>query len=388
MERYRKPVYCDWEFLASLLSKHDESSCLDNSFIIDREFATDIQNLLLCSDVKLYLNISSDFFYNFLRDVEKKRKNALKKGKEPLLTALEKLAIDIDLLQQNNVLHLHFNSSKIQFNDSILETNQLNALFFSSESKEVCANAMKEYGIIVLCAENIHSFKYLTFDQGVALQKTELSNWNQCLSGFEMVPCNSLILIDNYILNDGKSIEENLRHIFNALIPKTLNKMLSFQLTIFTTLCNDRGIPYNSASRLEQIQKILNELRPNINFNISIIKCSKDKFHDRTIITNNLFIGSGGGFDLFKNGKAQKTTTVCVFHPFLNNHTKWSRKAYSNVLNDASKVFSDTTEFDSSKMSDSFPCFSIGDKRNRLLISNNIKKDCIDGYLGKTETSA
>ena len=370
MERYRKPVYCDWEFLASLISKQEEPFYLDNSYNINREFATDIQNLLLCPDIKLYLNISSDFFFNFLKEIEKKRKNALKKGREPQLTALEKLAIDIDLLQQNNVLHLHFNPSKIKFNDSILESNQLNALFFSSESKDVCANAMKEYGIIVLCAENINNFKYLTFDQGVALQKTELSNWNQCLGRHEIVPCNSLVLIDNYILNDSKSIEENIRNIFNALIPKTLNEKLPFQLTVFTTLCNDRGIPYNSASRLEQIQKILSELRPNINFNISIIKCSKDKFHDRTIITNNLFIGCGGGFDLFKNGKAQKTTTVCVFHPFLNNHTKWSRRAYSNVLNDASKVFYDTTEFDSSKMSDSFPCFSRGDKHNRLLISN------------------
>lgn len=369
MERYRKPVYCDWEFLASLISKQDDSSCLDNSFNIDQEFAADIQNLLLCSDVKLYLNISSDFFYDFLKEVEKKRKNALKKGEEAQLTSLEKLVIDIDLLQQNNALHLHFNSSKIQFNDSILDTNQLNALFFSCESKEVCANAMKEYGIIVFCAENLNDFKYLTFDQGVALKKTEFSNWDQCLSGNELVPCNSLILIDNYILNDGKSIDENLRNIFNALIPKTLNEKLPFQLTIFTTLCNDRGIPYNSTSRLEQIQKILNELRPEINFHISIIKCSKDKFHDRTIITNNLFIGSGGGFDLFKNGKAQKTTTVCVFHPFLNNHTRWSRKAYSNVLTDASKVFNGTTEFDPGKMNDSFPCFAIGDKRNRLLIT-------------------
>ena len=369
MERYRKPIYCDWEFLEALISKQDVSSSgLDNSFNVDHEIATDIQKLLLCSDVKLYLNISSDFFFGFLKDIEKKRKNALKKGEEPQLSAIEKLVIDIDLMQQNSSLHLHFNGSKVQFNGSILDKNYLNALFFSCESKEVCAKAMKDYGIIVFCAENINDFKYLTFDQGVALQKTELCNWNQCLGG-EMVPCNSIILIDNYILNDGKSIEENLRSIFSALIPKSLNASLSFQLTIFTTLCNDRGIPYNSASRFKQIQKILNELRPDINFDISIIKCSKDKFHDRTIITNNLFIGSGGGFDLFKNGKAQKTTTVCVFHPFLNNHTKWSRKAYSNVLEDASKVFNSTTEFDPNKMSDSFPCFAIGNKRNRLINS-------------------
>lgn len=360
MERYRKTIYCDWEFLTALLSKQDEKvHCLDNSSNIDNEVVSDIFSLLLCSDVKLYLNIPQAFFYNFHDEAEMKNKSER--------NSLEKLVIDMEFKRHNSTLHLHFNPSKVQFNDSILDKDRLNALFFSRESKEECAKAMEEFGVIVFCAENVNDFKYLTFDQGVALHKAEISNWSQCLGGHEIVPCNSLVIVDNYILNDSDRIEENLRNIFESLIPKHLNESMSFHVTIFSTLCNDRGIPYNSAPRFERVRTILNEIRPNIAFCVSIIKCSKDKFHDRTIITNNLYIGCGGGFDLFKNGKAQKTTTVCILHPFLNDYTKWSRKAYSDVLNDTRRVFNDTTAFDESRMTDSFPSFAIGDKSNRLL---------------------
>ena len=359
MERYRKTIFCDWDFLASLTSKlDDKASCLDNYFNIDHELVSDICNLLLCSDVKLNLNISKDFFYNFLSDAEMKSKSER--------SSLEKLVIDMEYKRHNSALHLHFNASRIQFDDSIIDPNKLNALFFSCESKEVCSEAMRNYGIIVFCAENINDFKYLTFDQGVALQKAETSNWSKCLGGHDVVPCNSLVIIDNYILNDADSIDENLPKIFDSLIPKSLYKKLHFQVTIFATLCNDRGTPYNSETRLKKIKDILNQIRPDITFEVSIIKCSKDKFHDRTIITNNLFIGCGGGFDLFKRGKSKKTTTACVFHPFFNNHTKWSRKAYSDILNDAREVYNKTTLFDEERMNESFPSFARGEKFNRL----------------------
>ena len=370
MERYRKPIYCDWEFLTAIVSKQDSKTpCSDNSFAIDNEIASNIENLLICSDIKLYLNISSDFFFNLLSEIEKKRKKALRKGKQAQLNTIEKLIIDMDLKQRNNALHLHFNASKVHFNDSMLDTNQLDALFFSCESKEVCAKAMEEYGIIVICSENINDFKYLTFDQGVAIHKTEYSNWKQCLGGHDIVPCNSLIVVDNYILNDSSSIEENLIRIFDSLIPLSLSESIIFQLTIFATLYDDRGSKhYNCETRLKEIKTILSSIRPNINFSVSIIKCSKDKFHDRTIITNNLYIGCGAGFDLFKDGKSKKTTTVSVFHPFLNTHKRWSRKAYSDLLLDAGKVFNNASEYDVKK--DYLYGAFLGNKQNRLLNQN------------------
>ena len=368
MERYRKNIYCDWEFLESLMSKLGESPSLDNLFIDNKEVAICIKELLLSSDVKLNLNVSKDFYNSFLSGIDNKRKKAARKGKDPQLTVFEKLVREIDLKQQNNELHLHHNASKVHFDDSLLSDNYLNSLFFTSESKEICEKVMKDYGVIVINAENMNIFKPLIFDAGVALQKDEVSCWKKCLETNNMVPCNSLVIVDNYILNETDKIEENLTSIFDVLIPKKLDERLNFHIAIFTTLCNDRGIPYNSKSRLEKVHNILCKIRPDLHFTVSIIKCSKDKFHDRTIISNNLYIGCGGGFDLFKKGKSQKTTTVSFFIPFFNLHTKWSRKAYSNILSDTTTVFNETSLFDESKMNDSFPCFVVGEKNNRLFL--------------------
>lgn len=367
MERYRKPVYCDWGFLELLISKLGISLPSLDGFV-EEEIAKSVKNLLLSSDVRLFLNMSCEEFDKRLTDIERKRKKAYDDGEELQLAISEKLILEIDHKQRNNELHLHFNSSKIHLDDTLLQDNYLNAIFFSCEPKDACTEAMNKYGVIVICWDNISDFKYLIFDQGVALRKQEANSWKSCLTRHDMIPCNALIVIDNYILNDSKSIEENLKEILDSLLPRQLSKSLYFHLTIFATLSNDRGIPFNSKSRLEKINEILCQIRPNINFKLSIIKCSKDKFHDRTIASNNFYIGCGGGFDLFKNGKSQKTTTVCAFHPLLNTHTKWTRKAYSDLLFDASKVFKETSAFDANKMTDSFPCFAIGDKTNRLLI--------------------
>ncbi len=367
MERYRKNVYCDWEFLESLMSKLGDYPNFDNSFLGNNEVAICIKELLLSSDVKLFLNVSKDFYDSFLSEIDNKRKKAARKGKDPQLTDFEKLVREIDLKQQNNELHLHHNASKVHFDDSLLNDSYLNSLFFSCESKEICKKVMEDYGVIVINTENMNNFKPLIFDQGVALRKDEVSCWNKCLEMKNMIPCNSLVIVDNYILNETDKIEENLTSIFDVLIPQKIDGRIHFHIAIFTTLCNDRGIPYNSKSRLELVHNILCKIRPGLHFTISIIKCSKDKFHDRTIITNNLYIGCGGGFDLFKKGKSQKTTTISFFNPFLNFYTIWSRKAYSNLISDAIKVFNNTSMFDESKMNDSFPSFVIGEKQNRLL---------------------
>ena len=371
-EQYRKIVYCDWGFLESLVCKQRPGKTGLKS-MVDDEVSDNIRNMLLSPYVKLYLNMSLEDFDKMLSDIDIKRKIAYRNAKEPQLDLSDKLIHHLNLMQREGVLHLHFNSSKVQFNESLLKDNFLNAMFFSCEQKDICTKAMEKYGVIVICSENMNDFKYLFFDQGVAIRKNEANNWKRCLTSHDMIPCNALIVVDNYILNDSKSIEENLKDILDSIVPRKLSKSLSFHLTIFASLSNDRGVPFNSKSRFERINSILSQIRPDIDFKVSIIKCSKDKFHDRSIVSNNFYIGCGGGFDLFKNGKAQKTTFVCAFNPLFNTHTKWSRKAYSNLLFDASKVFHETSDFNDSQMTDSFPCFAIGDKQNRLLFIQSKK---------------
>ena len=369
MERYRQTIYCDIEFLKSLLSKQDaESSSLDFSYNGYNEITANIRNLILSSDVILYMNMTHEDYDKILSEINKKRLKAAKKGKILELTSFERLMFDIEMRQRNNVSHLHVNSNKVQFDDTLLQGNYLNAIFFSCEPKETCEKAMKDYGVLVVCPETIKEFQYLIFDQGAAIRKTEESNWEQCLSCKNApIPCNSLIVIDNYVLNDSEKMEENLIPLLDAILPKELKKSVTFQLTIFATLKKDNGTEFDINGRYIKIKEILEKIRPGMPFSLSILKRKKDTFHDRSIASNNLFIGCGGGFDLFKYGRSQKTTTVFAFHPFFYMHSKWSRKAYSDLLNDASDVFKCANTLDNLDMQYKITNFVYGTKQNRLL---------------------
>ena len=370
MERYRQTIYCDIDFLKSLLSKQQdaESSSLDIAHIDYNEIAVNMRNLILCSDVKLYMNMSREEYDKIQSEIHKKRLKAAKKGKELELSSFERLMFDMEMRQQNNVSHLHINPQKVHYDDTLLQGNFLNAIFFSCESKETCEKAMKDYGVIVVCPETIEDFQYLIFDQGAAIRKSEESDWGKCLSCENApIPCNSLIVVDNYVLNDSDKMEENLIPLLGRILPKSLKQSVTFQLTIFATLKNDKGIDYEIEGRYTKIKEILEKVRPGISFSLSILKCQKDTFHDRSIASNNLFIGCGGGFDLFKNGKSQKTTTVFAFHPFFYMHSKWSRKAYSDLLNDASEVFKRANTLDNLDMQYRITNYVYGVKQNRLL---------------------
>ena len=369
MERYRQTIYCDLDFLKSLLSKQDaESSSLDVSYYDDDEITVSMRNLILSSDVKLYLNMSQEEYNIIQSEISKKRLKAAKKGRELELTSFERLMLDMEMRQHNNASHLHLNSKKVLFDDTLLQGNYLNAIFFSCEPKETCEKAMEDYGVLVVCSETIEDFQYLIFDHGAAIRKLEESNWEKCLSREKApIPCNSLIVVDNYVLNDGSKIEENLTPLLDSILPKNLKNSVTFELTIFATLKNDKGIDYEIKGRFIKIKEILEKVRPGMSYSLSILKSRKDTFHDRSIASNNLFIGCGGGFNLFNNGRSQKTTTVFAFHPFFYMHSKWSRKAYSDLLNDASEVFKRADTLDNLDMQYRMSNIIYGVKQNRLL---------------------
>lgn len=375
MEQYRQTIYCDLDFLKSIISKQEtESSSLDNSFYGDIEFATIIHNLIFSSKdknvkkIKFYLNVSHDEYSSLLSNIDKKRLKAARKDKEPNLTPFEKQLLSMEQQRQAGILHLHINPQKIVFDNTLLQDNYLNAIFFSCESKETCQQAIKDYGVIIVSTETLNDFQYLLSDHGAAIKKSDESDWRKCLSGEEstVIPCNSLIIVDNYILND--CMEENLTPLLDAILPKSLKPFVIFELTVFAMLKTDRGSnDYCIKRRFEEIMEILGKIRPNINFSLSILKCKGSTFHDRSIASGNLFIGCGGGFNLFKNGKSQKTTTVCAFHPFFHIHNNWAHKAYSDLLNEASYVFKNASVLEDLDKQYCISNYIFGKKENRLL---------------------
>ena len=100
----------------------------------------------------------------------------------------------------------------------------------------------------------------------------------------------------------------------------------------------------------ELIQQELKKIRPNLLIDLTIYKCYTSDFHDRAIITNNLWIGCEGGFDLLKKDKygfrtiSTKLTKTHLRYPFL--HKDWATKSYEDLLRDAEKICNSQREYD------------------------------------------
>jgi hypothetical protein len=79
----------------------------------------------------------------------------------------------------------------------------------------------------------------------------------------------------------------------------------------------------------------IKRIRAQLKYKLSIFNSSE--FHDRIIITNNVWIDCGGGFDLFNNGKACKRTNLRFAFPFLIKRAQsksWINEAFVYLIKD------------------------------------------------------
>lgn len=364
MERYRKCVYCETRFLRRYISKLDKPQ--KDTLSHEHEMWESIKSLIFSSDIKLCLDISKATFDGYMQKIDQKRQKASERKHRVRLTAFERLLLDLNYKQAVNEVHLKFIEDFPQIKRFKVDKqlDLLNAFYFTCEDKKTCEMISKQYGIIVLSPDNISELSPVLLDQGVALRKREISNWQKILHK-TYFPCNSAIIVDNYVLNETEQMIENLKGIFDAILPCSLNPGAPFHISIFTALKRDKRTDLPSQIRLKKITEMIHEIRPELNFKLSILKCSSDQFHDRTIITNNAYIGCGAGFNLFNKGKSQKTTTINIVFPFLNQNIKWASGAYSNLISDLLSVYNNVTEF----QRDCIPNFFIGVKVNRILDS-------------------
>jgi hypothetical protein len=346
-ERYRRNIYCDKEFLEMCFSKTDAETISSSEFE-EYNLWRCLKAMILSSDVKLHLNINKSYLF----EIEDKKPSER--------SFLEKKLFELSIKQKNNEIHLHLSDFVVKDNFFIPPENEkLTAFYFNCQDREMCQQIMSEYGVFAICPENIKNFKEILNDSGTAIDKNdeEIKSWKDVL---KFCPCNAIALVDNYILTDKKIFEENLTDIFDTLLPQKLNIDVPFQISIFSTLkdgCDSQQLFTDIAVKIEN-------LRPELRFKLSIIKISKDKFHDRTLVTNNFYVSCGGGFNLFKNHKSTKMTTVNIVYPFLNNSIFWTPVAYSNFIKEVSSVFNKATEFKNEYTIGFFR----GSKENRLMI--------------------
>lgn len=350
MIMYRKHIYCERKFLEICISAI-ENWKIENCSFRELELWMSIKSMVLSSDIILHLDVSPDDF----DVIENKR------GKG--LSGIEKQLLKIYEQQHTGKTHLKLSDRFVTLDTiDFTENIQLTACYLTCSDSETCRLCMEKYGVVAINPEIIMDFGLVLRDNGVAIKKNKEADWNKALKPF---PCNSLILIDNYIFCDSVMAKENLGKIFDSLLPIKLDLNVPFQISIFTPLkSSDKKNDIESQPCYNETAAMIGELRPDLYFKLSIFKCKSDKFHDRTIITNNSYISCAGGFDLINSGKSSKTTIVNVVYPYFRGSINWASHAYSNLINEVSEVAESATTFKPN--SEYLSGFYIGNKENRL----------------------
>ena len=228
-----------------------------------------------------------------------------------------------------------------------LARNLLSVIFSAKD----LSSSTSPYGIIDICPDregNFGSFCFLFKDNGVALRDGQEWNWEDLASKIRLKYSNSMVIIDNYIM---KNERDNLFKILDILLPQRC--AVQYDLTIIYLLEKRYNLTLEDAKRLgkekeRKVQRFLNENRRDLNLMIEFFGIPQDNnthFHDRTIITNNLWISSGAGFDLltkdylhFKVKKNHSTTINAIFPYFSTEHIDWIDVGYQNVLADAKAI--------------------------------------------------
>lgn len=220
-----------------------------------------------------------------------------------------------------------------------IKNDSLSAIFLSESHIEEA----KDLGVMAIDMDQTSTNTSLYRDFGKSISKKEQLSWSEILKKAKH-NCNAMVMFDNYILNMK---EDNLFKILDVLLPQKLDDNVPFDLSIYTFESR------NLEEEYKNICKKIGLIRANLKLNLTIYRCGKDDFHDRAIITNYMWIGCGGGFDLLKKDKrgfhneSGKTTTIPMIYIDLQDSSDWVSDAYSNFINDAKRINRNNMHFGS-----------------------------------------
>ena len=335
MGAIRKTCYCEIGFLETFLSSRPTTLEPNDESILFMNNWTSLYCFISKSD--LVLNISSIEF------------DKIKEKNEWLKMLWKKSSngeCGLDFVGNNSFPDI--TNLKLSNNEDKL----LNAVFLTSHDDSICRRQSKLYGVIVLNVNLLKKCKHIFIDNGIEIPNTKIKNWDFLRNMNNLFPplniCNSMVIVDNYLFADdiGKGGDERLKYnlepILRAVLPEKLEDGECFELAIFTgerkdefsnKLSGGYGTHYN------YVCSLISRLRPKLNYRICFYSKAQNDFHDRSILTNNIWISSGHGFDIFrKSGAVDKPTTINVAFPFIQSTLLWCDGSYKNVLLKAYKI--------------------------------------------------
>ncbi len=236
---------------------------------------------------------------------------------------------------------------KIGFNKEAFHTIKdapgfyLSVVLTKDDFESNCANN----GVININASNFIKKVQLFIDNGVAIRDGEEWDWRCIKDRIIEMESNSMVIVDNYIFGKERN---NIYRLLDSILPSECS--VPYHLSVFYLI--DKDYKEETLKKSENyLRDYIKSIRPKLNSIVEFFQTKKDPnnayktdFHDRALITNNIWIDSGAGFSIcekkFENCvpvfRSTKSTTVRVAYPFFSsNNVKSVDDGYINLIEDA-----------------------------------------------------
>lgn len=212
--------------------------------------------------------------------------------------------------------------------------------------------AAREHGVINICPETIWNQRDKFRDTGEAVKTDNGFAWNKM--DILRESSNGMVIIDNFVLAPDKRTGQcttryDLRELLRLMLPDTYREEYSLSIFYFDDSDDDNIREDRRKHFYQSVKDFLRAKKKYLNVKLELFPTAANgqnyhkDFHDRTIITNNVWISSEAGFDLLvqdfstiTNTRAIKTTkTHGLYLGFGNEVANWLDKAYDDLIEEA-----------------------------------------------------
>ena len=258
--------------------------------------------------------------------------------------------------------------------ETIEHSEDLCATYILDKTSSECAKIEHNLGVVTLCPGSLQKKEYLFKGEGFTLDKKHKYELRYMTFKSKLQhPCNSLIILDPYLLSQKKKdkanaitfpgMSNNLEPLLNAILPQTLE--IDFHLTIISNLEDGQK---DVKRAYEKVKKCLKRIRKDLTIKFGFFYTDKgynykvESFHSRHVISNSFMIDSEDGFDLFGDiGYITKNNpTITIVFPRLFGNSRQDMTKYENWVRSVKIFIEEASE-------ESF----CGTKYNRLLDLNS-----------------
>ena len=308
-------IYCEFAFLEKFYSSLPKSD--DRSNLKFLRYWQDF-NELLCKHSSIVL---MDINYESFVEQSKNAENSiLREALDLILTASYNGYIDIACCpteKKNMEAHIEDNEGDRYFG------KEPQRIYLLDVASEKCQQLENDYGLMFISNDNFTRWANFLFTSDIALVNEKTKNWD-FVKQYEH-PCNSIILVNNYILDSDNSVlEKDINSLFDALLPMQLN-LNTFNIQVHTTFTK-KG---NDNTKKELVESTIKKLRKYpINVKIFLAHKTTNNQHDRFLLTNYCMFNSGYGFVL---GKEREKGTSLMVWPLTYISKYGNRESRNNV---------------------------------------------------------